>query len=374
MMNTKSVYLDNNAATQPDPRVVSAVQHYLENVIGNPSSAHTFGRTARQVLTKCRDNIAHYLGVRSDEIVFTSSGTESANMILRGVADLHSGGHIITSSVEHSCVYNTIKELEKWGYDVTYLSPGLWGAVTAVDVEQALRPDTRLISLMSANHETGVKTDITAIAVVAKKARIPFFVDGVALLGKEAVTIPEGVSAMGFSGQKIHAMQGIGFCWIKKNLKLSPLLFGGEQQFLRRAGTENLPGIVALSKAIDILREEGAEAAQIMLRHRNHFEKTLLDRFPFISVNGEGPRVVNTSNLCFMGREGEALLTALDMNGVAASHGSACASGSLEPSRVLVNMGYPMERVLASLRFSFSRFTSAEEIDLAIEKISQILG
>lgn len=369
-MPYKKLYFDNNAATAPDPQVVAAVHDYLLHFVGNPSSIHTFGRACRQVLTRCRDNIAHYLGVRAEEIIFTSCGTEGANMVLRGITR----GHIVTSDLEHACIYNTVKELEKEGCSATYISPGIKGAPSLEDVERALRPDTRLIALMAANHETGIRTDIEAIAALAKAKNIPFFVDAVALLGKERLIIPDGVSAICFSGQKIHAIQGIGFCFIKKNFKLTPLLAGGEQQFLRRSGTENLPGIVALSKAIEILKEEGSAAFERMRRCRDRFESDLCRRFPFIMVNGSGQRVANTSNLAFMGMDGETLLAALDMQGIAASHGSACASGSLEPSRVLLNMGYPMERVHSSLRFSFSRFTTEQEVEEGIGRISQILG
>lgn len=372
-MSNNRIYLDHNAAAPVDKRVVEAVDEYLRSYIGNSSSVHSFGRECRQVLTKCRDNIANYLNVRSEEIIFTSGGTEGANMVLRGLFYTKPEGHIITSSVEHSCVYNTVKELEKLGCTASYLHPGNLGAILPEDVERALTPNTRLIAIMAANHETGVKTDIESIADIAKRENIPFFVDGVALLGKEFVTIPSGVSAMSFSGQKIHAIQGTGFCFVRKNLKLSPLFTGGDQQFHRRAGTENLPGIVGLSKAIELLQVELPAASVRVKQLRDRFEKTLQDRFETVLINGTGPRVVNTSNICFEGVDGETLLTALDMQGIAASHGSACSSGSLEPSRILMNMDFSLERVNSSIRFSISRLTTEDEVNRACEIIIRIL-
>lgn len=368
----KRIYLDNNAATPVDPQVIKVVEQYLQNHLGNPSSIHSYGRECRQVLTKSRDTIAQYLGVRSDEIVFTSGGTEGANMILRGLLQKNPNAHIITSSVEHSCVYSTLKELEKLGFEVTYLDPGAWGSVKPEEVQKAIRPNTKLIAIMAANNETGVKSNVEGIAAIAQQEELFYFVDAVAILGKEPLHIPEGVSAMCFSGQKIHALQGIGFCFIRKKLKLLPLLTGGGHQYGRRAGTENLPGIVALSKAVSLIKEELSDAPNRISKLRDYFENALKERLENILVNGEGPRVGNTSNLCFQGVDGESLLTALDMEGIAVSHGSACASGALEPSRVLLNMGLPIDRVNSSVRFSFSRYTTEQEVERAVEVISRL--
>jgi cysteine desulfurase len=226
---------------------------------------------------------------------------------------------------------------------------------------------------MAVNNETGVKTDIEAIAAIAQEHKIPFFVDAVALMGKEEFRIPTGVSAMAFSGHKFHAPKGIGFLMVRSSLKLAPLLIGGDQEYGKRAGTENLSGITGMATAIEILRTELPSASKRMEELRNKFEHELMQRLPDVSINGQGPRVVNTSNLAFQGVEGETLLTALDLAGIAVSHGSACASGALEPSRILLNMGCSKEVAASSIRFSLSRFTTQQEIEFCIEAIVKVV-
>lgn len=366
------IYLDNNASTQLDPRVLKALIAHLSEDTGNPSSIHSFGQAARSAINNARRIIASYLNVKPHEIIFTSGGTEGINMFIRGLLGIETG-HIITSSVEHSCVNSAIKFLEVQGCRTTFLSPGLWGAVKPEAVREAIRPDTRLIALMAVNNETGIKTDIDGVAAIAREAKIPFLVDGVSLLGKEQFTIPEGVSGMCFSGHKLHAPKGIGFSFIRSNMKLSPLISGGEQEYGKRGGTENASGIVALAEAIGILRSELPEASLKMEKLRDKFEKNLMGQLPNVGINGQGPRIVNTSNLWFAGVEGESLLTGLDMEGVAVSHGSACSSGALEPSRVLLNMGISDELARSSIRISLSRFTTEEEIDAAIGIIVRVV-
>ena len=236
----KRIYLDNNASTAADPRVADAWIASL-SLAGNPSSLHSFGQEARGQLTKARQTIASYLSVKPAEIIFTSGGTEALNMVIRGA---HRSGHIISSVAEHAAVYTTLQQFPS----VTYLPTGLQGAVSPAAVQSAIQPDTRLIVLMAVNNETGVKTDIAAIAAIAESAGIPFIVDGVALLGKEPFFIPKGVSAMCFSGHKLHAPKGIGFAFVRNTLKLQPFITGGEQEFGRRGGTENLSGIIALAE------------------------------------------------------------------------------------------------------------------------------
>jgi len=369
----KTIYLDHNANTPVDPRVCHAISHYLSHGLGNPSSLHAFGRLSRGMLTKSRDLLAQFLRKRSDEIVFTSGGTEGANVFIRGLCEHVGSGHIITSTVEHPCVLSPIELMEGGGFQVSYLNPGPWGAIRPEAVKEALQSDTKLIALMAVNNETGVKTDIAAIAQIAMEAKIPFFVDAVALLGKEPLSIPEGVMGMCFSGQKIHATSGIGFCFIDRKIKLAPLITGGQQEFGRRSGTENLPGIVGLAEAIAVIKEKLSLHSCRMQESRDDFEKTLQMRVPDVLVNGEGPRVVNTSNLYFPGVDGETLLTVLDMEGVAASHGSACKAGGVELSPVLLNMGLSPERVGSSIRFSFARTTTKEEVNKAIAIIENIV-
>lgn len=371
MKTKRNIYLDNNATTLLDPRVVAVLQHHLEHEYGNPSSLHTFGQAARGELNKARRTIAALLCVKPSEILFTSGGSEGANMILHGLASSFKGkGHVISSDLEHPCVYETLKKLE---LDVTFLSPGAWGAVTPDAVQNAMRPDTRLIALMAANNETGVKTDIESLAKIATEARVPLFVDGVALLGKELFAIPEGVSAMCFSGHKIHCPPGIGFVFVRSSLNLPPLHIGGEQEFGKRGGTENLLGVVGLKQAVALLEAEVPTATLRMEQLRNHLEKSLQEQLEGVTINGLGPRLANTSNLSFAGIEGETLLTQLDLHGIAASHGSACASGALEPSRVLRNMGLSKSEAGSSIRFSLSRMTTLEEIERCIDVTAHLV-
>ena len=371
---THRIYLDNNASTSVDPRVLRAVVANMQESIGNSSAVHSFGQDARNQIARARRTIADFLGAKPQEIIFTSGGTEGINMMIRGLfSDASRPGHIITSSVEHACVYNTVKHLEKQGCEATYLSPGLWGAVKPEDVQAAIRQNTRLILLMAVNNETGVKTDIEEIARIAHSAKIPFVVDAIALLGKESFVIPEGVSAMCFSGHKIHAPSGIGAVFIRQGIRVTPLLFGGPQEYNRRGGTENVPGIIGFAEAISILKEIMPSSVVEIKRLRDRLEAGLMNRIPNIVINGQAPRVVNTSNISFPNVDGETLLMNLDLAGVAVSHGSACISGALEPSRVLLNMGIPMSQARSTIRFSLSRFTTEEEIDSCIEIISKLL-
>lgn len=364
----QKIYLDNNATTPLDPKVIESIVQNLKTEFGNPSSIHSFGQSARAVLQKARDEIAKILNVMPREIVFTSGATESLNLILRGFLN-QKKCHVISSDVEHSAVYSTLKDLEKEGSEITFLKTGLYGAVTLDAVKEAYTPKTGLIVLMAANNETGVKTDIESIASFAKEKKIDFIVDGVAIFGKEPFVILPGISAACFSGHKFHAPKGVGFAFIRKNLLLKPEITGGDQEFGRRAGTENLSGIVGLQTAIKIAFDQMEKNSEKMRVLRDYFESVLLSQLKGISINGLAPRVVNTSNICFHQIDGELLLANLDKQGLAVSLGSACASGALEPSRVLLNMGLSVEDASSSIRFSLSRFTSKEEIDQALEMI-----
>lgn len=370
---THPIYLDNNASTCIDPRVCEYIQTLLGTLGGNPSSTHLFGQKARTLVNQARGSIATFLSVKPQELVFTSCGTESVNMAIRGLLPLQQKGHIITSQAEHSCVYATVKYLEACGYEATWLSPGLLGAVTPEAVAAAIRPDTKLIALMAANNETGVKTDIEGIAKIAQGRGIPFFVDGVAIMGKESFRIPAGVTAMAFSGHKVHAPQGIGFCYLRGGVKFQALLLGGEQEHGRRGGTENVLGIAAVGKAIELLKKELPQASERIEQLRNKFENTLMQALEGVTINGEGARVGNVSNLAFAGVDGETLLMGLDSRGIAASHGAACSSGALEPSRVLLSMGLPVDMARSSLRFSLSRFTTEDEINIATQTIIELV-
>lgn len=364
------IYLDSNATTFLDPRVLEVMMKASESLFGNPSSAHSIGQKVRQQLNQARRQIAQYLGVRPQELLFNSCGTEGVNTVLRGMSRRSPKGHIVTSTAEHACVYATVKELEAAGHPVTYLSPGLWGAVSPEAVQAALRPDTALIALMAVNNETGVKTDMEGIAGIAHEARVPLFVDGVALLGKESFAIPAGVSAMAFSGHKLHAPKGVGLLVLRASWKIPPLLTGGGQEYGKRGGTENVAGILALAEAIRLLHTELSTATQRMRLLRDKLENGL-GRIEDTQVNGKGPRVGNTLNISFAHIEGESLLIALDQAGVCVSHGSACSTGALEPSRILLGMGISEDRARSAMRFSLSRFTTEEEIDRAIQIVTK---
>ncbi len=367
------IYLDNNASTIVDPRVAKVMHEHLMAITGNPSSIHSFGQECRRAIVKARNTIAAFLKVKSHEIIFCSGGTEALNMLIRGVMGAAEPGHIISTDLEHSAVYNTVLDLEKEGSELTLIKPGLCGAATVSDVKNSIKKTTRLIVLMAANNETGVKTDIEGIAALAKESKIPFVVDAVSLMGKDPFTIVDGVSAYAFSGHKFHAPRGIGFAYIKQNLKLKPLIVGGGHEYQRRSGTENTVGIVGIGKAVSLIAEELPAAHQVMTALRDYFELNIMERINDVTINGEGPRIGNTSNLSFGGVEGESLLMNLDLEGIAVSHGSACHSGTLEPSRVLLNMGIEKSLAETSIRFSLSRFTTKDEVDRAIDLICSLV-
>ncbi|MBS0620405.1 MAG: cysteine desulfurase [Verrucomicrobia bacterium] len=356
------IYLDNNATTGIDPRVLEAMLPELSQTPSNPSSAHFFGREAKNRLQAARATIARYLKVSPNEIIFTSGGTESMNLLLHGI-----DGHILSSNVEHSCVYSALQRK-----NTTFLPAGLHGAVTPAQIQEAIRPETTLIALSAVNTETGVKTDLHAIAAIASQAKIPFFVDAVGLLGKEEFEIPQGVTGMGFSGHKLHGPKGSGFIFLRSGYPLTPLFHGGDQELGLRPGTQNLAAIIGLAKAVELLENELPQATERMARLRDHLESSLLTQADPVLINGLSPRICNTSNLSFPGLGGEDLLIALDMAGIAVSHGSACSSGALEPSRVLREMGLPPEVARTAIRLSLSRNTTLEEIEKTIGILSQL--
>lgn len=359
------IYLDNNATTALDPRVVDAMKPLLEGAPLNPSSIHQYGQKAKSLLVKSVSCIAAVLEVKAEELIFTSGATEALNMLVRGIRPK---GHIITSSLEHPALLVPIQQLEKEGRGVTYLDPlpGR-GSLSRRQVEEALLPETSLIALGAANSETGIRTPFEEIAALAEEAGIPFLVDGVGMLGKAPLSIPRGVSAICFSGHKIHGPHGIGLAAIRKGIKCAPFILGGAQQRGRRGGTENLPAIVGLAKAFQLIQEEDYDAIAAL---RDRLEKGIASALEDIVVHGkEERRVCNTSLIGFAGVDGENLLIGLDLSKIAVSHGSACSSGSLEPSRVLIKMGVSRQLARSSLRFSLSRFTTRAEIEYCIETV-----
>ncbi len=365
----RKIYLDNNATTGLDPRVMEAMQEVLTAIPCNPSSTHIFGQDARKYLTRARDAISHGLHVKPHELVFTSGGTEALNYLIRGFYSLSRGCHVISSNVEHPAVRETLDSL---GANTTYLPAGLWGAVQPFQLEEAIQPETRMIVLMSANNVTGVKTDLLAIADIAYRHNIPLIVDGIQHLGKEVLHIPPGVTAMAFSAHKLHGPSGVGVAFVRSPFKLPPLLTGGPQEGGRRAGTENLPGIVGFAKAVELLALELPKASDHMRTLRDRLTDSLMQTLGNIVVHGQGPRLCNTVHIGFPHIDGETHLMQLDLAGIAVSHGSACSSGGLEPSPILLNMGIPLTLARTSLRFSLSRFTTEQEIDTTIQVISTL--
>ncbi|MDE3045574.1 MAG: cysteine desulfurase [Verrucomicrobiota bacterium] len=363
------IYLDNNSTTPIDPQVLSAMMADLSGPPANPSSIHFFGQRAKKLLQGARQTAAVYFGGKPDELIFTSGGTESINLLLRSLPK----GHLITTDLEHACVYRTAKMLETQGYPVTFLSPGVYGAPTPAAVEAAIRPDTRAIILSASNGETGSKTDLTALAALAEKNHIPLLLDAVSYVGKEPLPLLPGISAVALSGHKFHSPKGIGALFVRSSFKITPLSTGGNQEAMRRAGTENLAGILGLAEALQILHENQPAFTAHMLQLRTHFETELFRALPDLQINGSGPRISNTSNIAFHGCDGETLLLQLDLAGIAASHGSACSAGALEPSRVLLNMGIDRRAARSSIRFSLNRMQTRQEIDLALERIVPLI-
>ena len=360
------IYLDHNATTPIDARVLQEICQVEQSIWGNPSSSHVFGQKARSILDQTKREIASFFSVFPEEVFFTSCATEGLNTILRSTK-----GHIITSSLEHEAVFQTAKALEREGVPLTFLDPERGeGAIAPHLVWDAIREDTQMIALMGANNETGALTDIEEIAHIAQKKNIPFLVDGVALLGNGYFDIPEGVSAICFSGHKIHAPKGIGVMIVRKGHQFSPLITGGSQQSGKRGGTLSVANVVGLKTALHLLDAKPTRVTQL----RNYLEKSLCAQLDDISVNFTGDRVGNVTNITFRNIGGETLVIALDQSGVAVSHGAACSSGAQEPSRVLLNMGLGREVANSSIRFSLSRMTTQEEIDKAVLIIARVVN
>ena len=367
------IYLDNNATTAVDQKVLEAMLEELTSSAKNPSSVHYAGRQAQKLLIEARSIISKFLKVTPSEIVFTSGGTESMNLLIRASLNELKKGHIISTDLEHSCVDRTLSHLESTGFDLTYLSSGKWGAPHPKQIESAIKNNTQLIVVSAVNSETGVKIDLKGVAAIAQNANIPLIVDGVALLGKESFEIPQGVTGMGFSAHKIHGPKGVGCAFVRKGFRWSPFLLGGHQERSIRGGTENLAGILGFARAISLLDTHLELFNSHLLYLRNQLESELKKEIPDLMINGEGPRVSNTSNICFPQADGEDLLIHLDMHGIAVSQGSACSSGALEPSRVLLNMGFSKNHAQSSLRFSLSRMNTSEEITKTVTCIAHYL-
>jgi cysteine desulfurase len=367
----RRIYLDANATTPLLPEVLEAMRPFLLERFGNASSIHQEGQHARWAVEQARASMARFLGCRPAEIVFTSGGTESDNLAIFG--SVKPGDHLITSTIEHHAVLHAGEKLRERGVQVDFVPVDGQGVVAPADVLQALRPNTRLISVMMANNETGVLQPVKEIAQVAAKAGVRFHVDAVQAAGKLPLEMDAiGCDLLSISGHKMHAPQGTGALFVRRGTRLEPLFAGGAHERQRRAGTENVAGIVGLGKAAECAMEglrNGAPERMGSLRDR--LESGLLARTTDRGVNsGAAARVPNTANLWFDHLEGEALVIALDLKGLAVSSGAACSSGASEPSHALLAMGLSAERARSSLRMSLHRQTTEEEIDRAIELVS----
>jgi cysteine desulfurase len=364
------VYMDHNATTPVDPAVLDAMLPFLSADYGNAASIHSFGQKARAAVESARDSVAALLGARPQEIIFTSGGTESDNHAIFGIVGAATGpAHIITTAIEHEAVLNTCQALEKSGLAITYLPVDSAGLVDPEAVRRALRPETVLITVMHANNELGTIQPLEEIGKIAEQAGVYFHTDAVQSVGKIPVHVEQlGVDLLSLSGHKFYAPKGVGALYIRSGTRLRQLLYGGHHQRGFRPGTENVPGIAGLGKAADIAKKSLAETASHVEALRNRLERGLIERVPQARVNAAAaPRTPNTANILFPGLEGEALVIALDLKGLACSTGAACSSGAVEPSHVLTAIGLPPEEARASLRFSLGRHTTEADIEFALE-------
>ncbi|GAC1655252.1 MAG: cysteine desulfurase NifS [Acidobacteriaceae bacterium] len=368
------VYLDSNATTPVLPAVLDAMLPFYREQFGNASSIHQYGQHARAAVERARESVARLFGCRAAEVVFTSGGTEGDNLAIFGLAQ--PGDHIITSTIEHHAVLNACAKLEKRGCEVTYLPVDGRGLVSAEDVRGAIRPNTKLISIMYANNETGVIQPVEAVGAIAAEADVYFHTDAVQAASK----VPLDVNAihcdlLSISGHKMHGPQGIGAVYVRRGTLLEPLFYGGNHERQRRAGTENLPGIIGLGAAAEIaLRDFGSGATAKVGALRDRLEQGVLALVQDAGVNGEGARrVPNTSNIWFDGVEGEPAVISLDLKGIAVSTGAACSSGAIEPSHVLTAMGLSAERARSSLRFSLGKHNSEADVDFVLATLPSVI-
>jgi cysteine desulfurase len=369
------IYLDNNATTPVLPEVLDAMRPYFGEHFGNASSIHHHGQETRAAVERARDSVASLLGCRAAEIVFTSGGTEADNLAIAGLTS--AGDHVITSTIEHHAVLVSCKHLVETGCDVTYVPVDGRGLVDPDAVQRALRPNTKLISIMTANNETGVLQPVEEIGKIAAEADAYFHTDAVQAAGKVPVDVNRiGCDVLSISGHKMHAPQGVGALYVRKGTRLQPLFYGGRHERSRRAGTENVPGIVALGKGADLAMqgfEQGDDKKMSALRDR--LQQGILAQVEDAAVNGAGaPRVPNTSNIHFDHIEGESMVISLDLKGLAVSTGAACSSGAIEPSHVLVAMGLRADQARASIRFSLGKQNTAEDIDLALALVQETVA
>ncbi len=374
----RRIYLDYAATTPTHPEVVKAMLPYFTDAFGNPSSICSYGQEAKGAIEEARVKVADLIGARSEELVFTSGGTEADNFAIKGVAyaNEHKGNHIITTPIEHHAGIETCKSLERRGFRATYLPVDEHGLVDPDDVRKAITDKTILISVMHANNEMGTIEPITEIGKIAKEARIYFHTDAVQTVGHIPVDVNElGVDLLSMSAHKLYGPKGVGALYIRKGTKLLPFMHGGEQERRRRASTENVPGIVGFGRAIELAQQEMGEEAERLTYLRDKLIKGLLERVDHIRLNGHPlRRLPNNVNVSVDFVEGEAILLNLDLEGICASTGSACSSSSLESSHVLLSLGLSPEQAHGSLRFTLGKWTNEEEIGRVLEVLPRIVA
>lgn len=373
----KRVYLDHNATTPVDPQVLAAMLPYFGEEYGNASSIHSFGQRARGAVEEARESVAVLLGASPSEIMFSSGGTESNNHAIFGAVAAATGErkHVITSAVEHNAVLDPCQELERRGVEVTFLPVDREGLVNPEDVRRAIRPETVLITIMLANNELGTIEPIAEIGKIAAERAVVFHTDAVQAAGKIPIDVKKlGVNLLSISGHKLYGPKGAGSLYIRKGTRLEPLLYGGHSERDRRPGTEDVTGVAGLGKAAELAMSRMAEETRRISALRDRLEQGLLERIPFAHVNGSrAHRTPNTTNLTLPFVEGEAMVIALDLKGIACSTGAACSAGSVEPSHVLTAIGLAPEDARATLRLSLGHQTTGEEIDFALETIPPVI-
>lgn len=369
------IYLDNAATTRVAPEVFAAMTPFLQDEYGNPSSVYALAGRSAAALEDARQAVADYIGARPDEIVFTGGGSEADNLAIAGTMRKLGSGHMITSAIEHHAVLHTCKALVDEGFELTVLPVDQHGLVDPDEVRKALRPDTRLVTIMHANNEVGTIQPIAEIAAIAREAGAKLHTDAVQSLGKVPLDVNElGVDFAAFSAHKLHGPKGVGALYIRKGFRPEPLIHGGGQEHRLRAGTENVPGIAGFGAAVRLAAQVGAESVERMRALRDRLIAGVMEGIPDVILSGHPDRrLPNIASFMFRYIEGEGILLSLDMKDIAASSGSACTSGSLDPSHVLLAMGYPHEIAHGSLRLSLSRYTTDEEIDTVLEVLPPII-
>ncbi len=371
------IYLDNAATTQVYPQVLDAMLPFFTEHYGNPSAIYSFANEAKKAVDQSRSTIADLIGANTDEIYFTGGGSESDNWALVATAEAYEskGKHIITSKIEHHAILHTCEYLEKRGYEITYIDVDEKGTIRLDELEAAIRPDTILISVMAANNEIGTIQPLKEIGAIAKAHGVLFHTDAVQAFAHIPINVDEmNIDMLSASGHKIHGPKGIGIMYIRKGVKIRSFIHGGAQERRRRAGTHNVPGIVGMGKAAELAKANMDNNIKNVSELRDYLIKRVLDEIPYTRLNGhETNRLPNNANFCFRFIEGESMLILLDQNGICGSSGSACTSGSLDPSHVLLAIGLPHEIAHGSLRLTLSEQTTKEDIDYTVDKLKGII-